>query len=93
MTCECSYLSVISTITSLFFIISEFLPYASSSRCNSVLEALSHILCKNNCLKSNKAIMYDNTELTKEVQHLKNEIVNLTSLRTSLEIQRVDESV
>jgi hypothetical protein len=77
----------------LFFIISEFLPYASSSRCNSILEALSHIFCKNNCLRSNKQIVYDNAELVKEVSHLKNEIVNLTTLRSSLEIQRIDENV
>ena len=90
---ECGYISLFTSVISLLLIVSEFLPYASSSRCNSILEALSHVFCKNNCLISNKQIVYDNQELVKEVSHLKNEIKNLTTLRTSLEIQRVDENV
>jgi hypothetical protein len=90
---ECGYISLFTSVISLLLIVSEFLPYASSSRCNSILEALSHVFCKNNCFISNKQIIYNNEELAKEVSHLKNEIINLTTLRTSLEIQRVDENV
>ena len=77
---NCDIINIITSIVGMLLIISETLPYASSSRCNSILEALSHIICKNNCLKSNKAIMYDNNELIKEVSHLKTEIKNLTTL-------------
>jgi hypothetical protein len=90
---ECGYISLFTSVVSLLLIVSEMLPYASSSRCNSIVEALSHIMCKNNCLKSNKAIMYDNNELIKEVSHLKTEIKNLTTLRTSLEMERINENV
>lgn len=85
---ECGYITLFTSVVSLLLIISEMLPYASSSRCNSIIEAISHICCKNNCLKSNKQIIYDNNELIKEVSHLQHEIQNLTKLRNSIDIER-----
>jgi hypothetical protein len=87
---ECGYISLFTSVVSLLLIVSEFLPYASSSRCNSILEALSHVFCKNNCLVSNKQVLYDNVELAKEVLQLKNEIQNLTTLRRSIDRQNED---
>jgi len=84
---ECGYISLATTVVSLFLVISELLPYASSSRCNSIIEAVSHLCCRNNCLRSNKQIIYDNAELVKEVSHLKEEITNLTTLRKSLDVK------
>jgi hypothetical protein len=86
---NCDIINIITAIAGMALIISEILPYASSSRCNSILEAFSHLLCKNNCFVSNKQIIFDNTELVKEVSHLKREIKNLTTLRTSLDVERI----
>lgn|SRR5574343_83342 len=88
-TCDNSLLTIITTISGVLLLISEFLPYASSSKCNSIMEGISHIVCKNNCLKSNKQIIYDNHELCKEVVQLKKEISNLTKVRRSLDIHNM----
>jgi hypothetical protein len=90
---SCEYISLLTTIVGFLLVVSEFLPYASSSKCNSIFEAMSHVFCKNSCLRSNKQIINDNETLSKEVSQLRNEILNLTTLRTSLEIQRVNEKV
>jgi hypothetical protein len=56
-------LSSVSSILAVLLLVSELLPYASSSKCNSILEGASHIMCRTSCLVSNKNIRFDNEEL------------------------------
>lgn len=72
---ECSsitnILSSISTVFAILLLVSELLPYASSSKCNSLVEGVSHIFCKASCFVSNKNIRFENEELKSEVIELK----------------------
>jgi hypothetical protein len=90
MTASCdNLLTIVSTVSSILLILSEVLPYASSCRCNSITEAFSHLLCKNNCLISNKQIVADNQELSKVVFQLQNEVKNLTTVRNSIDVRSI----
>lgn len=64
-------LSSISTIFGILLIVSEMLPYASSSKCNSITEGVSHVFCRTSCLVSNKNIRFENDELKQEILELK----------------------
>jgi hypothetical protein len=64
-------LSSISTIFGILLLVSEMLPYASSSKCNSIIEGVSHVFCQTSCLVSNKNIRFENEELKQEVVDLK----------------------
>lgn len=79
---ECSsttnILSSLSTIFGILLLISELLPYASSSKCNSIMEGVSHMFCYTACLVSNKNIRYENTELKVEISELKDNKKMLT---------------
>jgi hypothetical protein len=79
-------LTIVTTVISCGFLISEYLPYATSSRCNSIIEALSHLFCKNNCFMSNKQIVFDNHEMLHTIQHLQQEIKDLKEVRLSLDL-------
>lgn len=56
-------LSSVSSVLGILLLVSELLPYASSSKCNSLLEGISHIFCRASCFVSNKNIRFDNEEL------------------------------
>lgn len=66
--------NILSSLASMFAIlllVSELLPYASSSKCNSLLEGVSHIFCYTSCLVSNKNIRFENEEMKQEIVNLK----------------------
>jgi hypothetical protein len=64
-------LSSASTIFAILLLVSELLPYASSSKCNSIVEGVSHIFCRTSCFVSNKNIRFENDELKHENVELK----------------------
>lgn len=84
------YFTAISSVLGICLLISEMLPYASSSRCNSILEGMSHICCRAGCLVSNKNIRIQNDELKEEnvklridnkdlkhiIEDIKNNVIN-----------------
>lgn len=63
-------LSSLSSIFAILLFISELLPYASSSKCNSILEGVGHVLCQTSCFISNKNIRFDNEDLRHKNQEL-----------------------
>jgi hypothetical protein len=77
-------LSSVSTIFAVLLLISELLPYASSSKCNSITEGVSHVFCRASCLVSNKNIRFENEELKNEVIELKDTKKALTEEITHL---------
>jgi hypothetical protein len=56
-------LSSLSSILAVLLLVSEMLPYASSSKCNSILEGVGHVFCRTSCFISNKNIRFDNDDL------------------------------
>ncbi len=64
-------LSSLSSMFAILLLISELLPYASSSKCNSLIEGASHIFCRTSCLVSNKNIRFENDEMRQEITDLK----------------------
>ena len=64
-------LSSLSTVFAILLLVSELLPYASSSKCNSVIEGVSHVFCHTSCLVSNKNIRTENEEMRLEIANLK----------------------
>jgi hypothetical protein len=93
MTDTCNALSIVTAVIGVLLIASELLPYASSSTCNSIIEGISHVFCRNNCFKSNKGIIHQNIDFQKEIAYLRDEIKNLTMLRASIDMVRGVESV
>ncbi len=83
-------LSSLSSIFAVLLLVSELLPYASSSKCNSIMEGVGHVFCRTSCFVSNKNIRFDNEdlrhknrelnedndELKKEVEYLKKTVLN-----------------
>jgi hypothetical protein len=84
MSDACNYISIVTGLVGLALLVSEVLPFATCSRCNSLTEALGHLLSKSNCLISNKQMVFDNEELIKVVVQLKDEITNLTTMKANL---------
>lgn len=88
-------LAIATTVISCGFLVSEYLPYATSSRCNSIFEALIHMFCKDNCFISNKQMVFDNNDMQKTILHLQQEVQDLTNVRKSFEISpltQIDEN-
>lgn len=63
-------LSSLSSIFAILLLVSELLPYASSSKCNSILEGVGHVFCRTSCFISNKNIRFDNEDLRHKNQEL-----------------------
>jgi len=86
-------LSSLSSIFTIMLLISELLPYASSSKCNSLIEGISHIFCQTSCLVSNKNIRCENDEMRQEIEHLKKVVLaniadDIKKLRKSFECNK-----
>jgi hypothetical protein len=64
-------LSSLSSVFAILLVISELLPYASSSKCNSLIEGASHVFCRTSCLVSNKNIRFENDEMRQEITSLR----------------------
>ena len=56
-------LGVFLGVVSCLLLISEILPYATSARCNSLMEGFGHACCMTQCLISNKGIREENKDL------------------------------
>lgn len=82
-------LTTISSILACLLLISEMLPYATSSRCNSVLESVNHVFSLS-CLISNKGVRTLNTELIKENNRLQVDNSNLTDIIDNIKTNVVD---
>lgn len=93
MSCEDTnfILTSISSILAILLLASELLPYATSSRCNGVLEGISHICGSPSCFISNKNIRIQNDELKIENTKLKIDNDDLKHIIDDIKINVITE--